>query len=100
MSEHEVTLGEVYRALKRQDSVLDEIKVEVKKTNGTVGKHETRISLLEAASDATARATADAAARAAADSVPIKTRTGLTLTLTGGGAVALWEFIKRFLGWG
>jgi hypothetical protein len=81
MSDQEVTLGEVYRALKRQDSVLEEIRVEVRATNGTVGRHETRISLLEAA--------------APKDESPSKSRTGLTLSLTGGTAVALWELIKK-----
>ena len=87
MSDHEVTLGEVYRTLKRQDSVLDEIREEVKKTNGTVGKHETRISLLEAA-----------AIKPPEESKP--KRTGLTLTLSAGGAIGAWEVIKKVFGIG
>lgn len=86
MSEHEVTLGEVYRTLKRQDSVLDGILLEVRKTNGTVGRHETRISLLEA--------------RAQSDDPPKPKRTGLTLTLSAGGAIGAWEVIKKVFGLG
>lgn len=44
---HEVTIGEVYRALIAQNKVLDEIRKETRATNGQVLLHGARLDALD-----------------------------------------------------
>lgn len=47
MDERDITLGEVYRLLQRQEEQLGQILIETKKTNGNVIRHEARLDGLD-----------------------------------------------------
>lgn len=88
MSEHEVTLGEVYRAVLR-------VEHQAILTNGRLQKVEQRqagdLQRLDGLDERV-----DKIEMRVPDE-PKPKRTGLTLTLTRGSAIGIWELIKKLI---
>ena len=83
-----VTIGEVYRMLLRQNATLEEIRRQVTLTNGTVGRQDIRIGILESWRDGNA----DTISKG-----PL-VKVGIGGTVLGGLGVKLIEMIGKVMG--
>lgn len=88
MSDHEVTLGEVYRAVLR-------VETQALLTNGRLQKVEQRqtgdLQRLDGLDERVDRI------ESRIPDEPKPKRSGLTLTLTGGSAIGVWELVKKVI---